>query len=355
MRLAAAVLILTAVAPSARGQLLNWVDLDHLNRKLAGRVVDYTHNHGADRRIPSAILGRPRDLYVYLPPGYTPTRAYPVVLYLHSASVDEHYFLGPEQVVELDGMICSGLFPPAIVASPDGLADGRNRRADPHTFFLNGRLGRFEDHLLYEVMPFLAAHYSIRPEPAAHALLGISGGGLGAASIAMRHPDVFGVVAVVSSPLNPRYTTCTGDVRADFDPATFRWKTSYDPDEIVGVFNFGLRQVPARKHIAPAFGDDPAEVFARVQSINPADLLFTASPQPGRPAIFAACGGRDNWNFDAQTESFLWLAKQRGFPVDSYRGSAGRHALPFFHRGEDAALCWLAGLLPPPAEPGAVR
>lgn len=350
MRFAAAALILLATAASARGQYLGWVDLDHLNGKLAGRVVDHTHNHGVDRRIPSAILGRPRDLYVYLPPGYTPARAYPVVLFLHMASVDEHYFLGPNQVVELDRLIRSGAFPPAIIAAPDGLADGRNRPADPHTFFLNGKLGRFEDHLLSEVMPLLASHYSIRPEPAAHGLFGYSGGGLGAASIALRRPDVFGSVAVVSAPLNLRYTTCNGDVRADFDPATFRWKTSYDPDEIVGVFNFGLKKEPARKHIAPAFGDDPAEVFARVTAINPADLLFTASPQPGRPAMFVGYGGRDNWNFDAQSESFLWLARRRGFPVDSEPDPIGRHALPYFHRGDDAAFHWLGCHLLPPAE-----
>jgi S-formylglutathione hydrolase FrmB len=348
MRLATAVLVLLAIAPTARGQYLGLVNLDHVNRKLAGRVVDHTHNHGADRRIPSAILGRPRDLYVYLPPGYTPARAYPVVLYLHMASVDEHYFLGADQVVELDGMIRSGLFPPAIVAAPDGLAEGRNRVSDPHTFFLNGRLGRFEDHLLYEVMPFLASHYSVRPEPAAHGLFGLSGGGLGAASIALRRPDVFGSVAVISAPLNLRYTTCTGDIRADFDPATFRWKTTYDPDEIVGVFDFGLRRVPAWKHIAPVFGDDPAEVFARVVAINPADLLSTTNPAPGRPAMFVGFGGRDNWNFDAQSESFLWLAKQRGFPVDSDRDARGRHALPYFRRGQDEAFGWLAEHLLPP-------
>ena len=332
----------------ARGQYLGFVNLDHLNGKLAGRVVDHTHNHGCDRRIPSAILGRPRDLYVYLPPGYTPTRAYPVLLYLHTASVDEHYFLGAEQVVELDGMIRSGLFPPTIVAAPDGLADGRNRVNDPHSFFLNGRLGRFEDHLLDEVMPFLASHYAVRPEAGAHGLLGLSGGGLGAASIAMRHPDVFGPVAVLSAPLNLRYTTCTGDNREDFDPSTFRWKTDYDPDEVVGVFNFGLQRVPARKHIAPVFGDDPREVFTLVVAINPADLLSTADIGPGRPSMFVSYGGRDNWNFDAQSESFLWLAKQRGFPVDSSRDDRGRHALPYFRRGEDAALRWLAGHLAPP-------
>ena len=55
--------------------------------------------------------------------------------------------------------------------------------------------------------------------------------------------------------------------------------------------------------IAPVFGDDPAGVFARVVAINPADLLFSESIGPGRPAMFVGYGGRDNWNFDARSPS----------------------------------------------------
>ena len=157
---------------------------------------------------------------------------------------------------------------------------------------------------------------------------------------------------MLSAPAEPPLRhDCDGDNREDFDPATYRWKTAYDPDEVVGVFYFGLKRVPAEKHIAPVFGDDPAEVFARIAAINPADLLFTAGLAPGRPAMYVNYGGRDNWNFDAQAESFLWLARQRGFPVDSDRDERGRHALPYFRRGYEAALRWLACHLLPPVEP----
>ena len=43
-------LVLFAAARPARAQLYGCTDLDRVNRRLAGRVVDYTDNHGADRR-----------------------------------------------------------------------------------------------------------------------------------------------------------------------------------------------------------------------------------------------------------------------------------------------------------------
>jgi S-formylglutathione hydrolase FrmB len=346
---AAAALLVFLGAGSAHAQLQNRVNLDRLNRQLGGHVVDYTKNHGCDRRIFSPILGRPRDLYVYLPPCYSPARAYPLVLYLHMAAVDEHEFLGVDVVRDLDRMIQAGEFPPAVVVVPDGLISGENRVRNPHSLFINGRLGRFEDHLLQETLPFVTSHYSIRPEREAHAILGASAGGFGGASIGLRHAETFGAIATLGAALNLRYTTCNDNTLEDFNPATFRWKTQYDPDEVVGKFYFGLDRVPARKYVSPVFGDDVASVPARIAAVNPADLLYTTHPQPGRPFMYVNYAGRDNWNFDAEAESFLWIARQIGYPVDSYRDPGARHSLSYFHSNHVPALCWLAKHLAPPA------
>ena len=58
--------------PPRQTQFRKRVNLERLNRGLASWVDDYTHNHGQDRRINSPILGRPRDLHVYLPPDIRP-------------------------------------------------------------------------------------------------------------------------------------------------------------------------------------------------------------------------------------------------------------------------------------------
>jgi S-formylglutathione hydrolase FrmB len=341
-------LILWPVLP-VQAQLRSQVNLDRLNRRLSGRVIDYTHNHGVDRRIYSPILGQKRDLYVYVPPGYSPCRSYSLILYLHTAYVDETSFVASQRIFELDEKMRTGAVPPALVVIPDGLIEGLDRRRSPHSFFINGRFGRFEDHLLYEVLPFVHAHYPVRPDRQSRAILGASAGGFGAASIALRHPEIFGSVATVGAPLNLRYSTCRGDTLENFSPMTYRWKRHYDPDEIVGKFYFGLKRVHASKYISPVFGDDPPGVSARIRAVNPADVLLTTRPRPGYPAMYVNYGGRDNWNFDAEAESFLWLARLQGFPVDAEVDPAGRHNLRYFRDNHAPAFLWLARHLAPPS------
>jgi hypothetical protein len=349
MRPFVVILVLLGSVSSAHAQIGNCVSLDHLNRKLQGRVLDYTQNHGADRRVYSPILGQPRDLYVYVPPCYNPAHAYPLVVYLHMAYLDEHWFVASDWIVQLDGMMLRGEFPPAVIVCPDGMILGRNRINDPHSMFINGVNGRFEDHLLYEVLPFVCGNFSIRPERQAHALVGVSSGGFGAMSIALRHRELFATVATLAAPLNARYYTCQGDYHADFDPATFRWRECYDPDEVIGSFYCGLQKTRARKYIEPVFGSDPG-VLERASQVNPADLIFSTGLRPGELAIYISYPGRDNFNFDAQDESFAWLASLQGVSVALACTPNGRHNRAYFRSNHLPALRWVAGHLLPPAE-----
>jgi Putative esterase len=348
--IAVAVLIASASLPS-EGQVFNKVNLDRLNRRLGGRVVDYTMNHGQDRRICSPILGMKRDLYVYLPPGYDPRLAYPMVLYLHTAAVDEHALIGPGFIETLDEMIVKGEFPPSVVACPDGTYEGENRLRSHHSLFVNGLGGRFEDHLVQEVVPFLMRNYSIRPEREAHAIFGASAGGYGGMGLALKHRDLFGAVASLAGPLNMRYYNCEGNYRDDFNPVTYRWKTVYDPNEVAAKFYFGLMRAKASKYLEPVYGQGQ-EVIAKVIRDNPADLLFSTDLQPGELAIYANFGAKDNWNFDAQDQSFAWLAQQKGVDVTLVSVPKARHDLRYFRSQQRPAFEWLARHLLPPAPRG---
>jgi esterase/lipase superfamily enzyme len=345
-----AVLIGLAPVSPARAQLLDFCNLDRANARLRGKVIDYTFNHGSDHRIFSPILGMRRDLYVYLPPGYDPRRAYPLILFFHMASADEHYFVHSSLLKTFDSLIVAGAFPPVVVAAPDGLLGTASRFHREHSLFINGPNGRFEDHILQEVLPFLTANYSIRPEREAHALLGVSAGAYGAMSMAIKHREYFGAVASMAGALNLRYYNADKVYFEDFDPETYRWKTRYDPNEVIGTYYHGLLRLRARRFMAPAFGDRDIEPL--LAQTNPADRLFTSDILPGELAIYANYGGRDNFNFDAQGESFAWLAGTKGIAVTLDRDPAGTHSMRYLRDNLQRALLWLGQhILPPTPDP----
>jgi S-formylglutathione hydrolase FrmB len=339
-------LLASAVSP-ARAQLFSLVNIDHLNGKLCGRIVDHTRNHGADRRQHSPALGGPRDLYVYLPPGYDPTVAYPLVIFLHGSDVDEHDFLDPGDIKALDRMIVGGQVPPMIVAAPDGTYEGMNHINATHSLWVNGRGGRFEDHVVGEVMPFLMRTYSIRPERQAHALLGISAGGFGAMAIGLKHRDLFGVVATLAAPLNMRYDTCDRGYRGRFDPTTYRERADYDPELVIARFYFGLLRRRVKKYLEPVYGEGPG-MAAQIARDNPADLLASTNLQPGEMALYVNYPEYDNFNFDAQDQSFAWLAARRGIQVDLSVVRHGRHNLRYIERAEPPAYLWIGRHVLPP-------
>jgi S-formylglutathione hydrolase FrmB len=339
-------IVLTVVLP-ARAQILSHVNLERVNQRLAGHVIDYTNNHGCDRRIYSPILGMPRDLYVYVPPGYNPACAYPLVLVFHMADVDEHFFVGPTVVSGLDDLIVRGEFPPAVVACADGTYEGWNRFNAKHSLYVNGCGGRLEDHIVQEVVPFLMANYSIRPEREAHGLLGLSAGGYGTMGLAIKHRDFFSAVATLAGPLNLRYSNCDEFYFENFNPETFRWKTRYDRDEVIGKFYAGLMKVRARRFMSPVFGEGEAAA-ARIMQTNPADLIQTTGLQPGELAIYVNYPGRDNFNFDAQDESFEWVAAQRGIAVTLVCDPGATHSLAYIRDNIRPAFFWLGQHLLPP-------
>src|SRR5438093_6259289 len=106
------------------------------DHRLCGQLLDFTCNHGSDRRIWSPALGQCRDLYVYLPPGFNPAREYPLAIFLHGAAQDENFFR-QELVGPFDRAIAQGLLPPVIIAAPDGSVHGRVTLLQPTTFWAN--------------------------------------------------------------------------------------------------------------------------------------------------------------------------------------------------------------------------
>jgi S-formylglutathione hydrolase FrmB len=325
---------------------------NRLNRRLAGQLVAYTKHHGVDRRIWSAALGQLRDMYVYLPPGFDPCKRYPVMLWLHGINSDERTFV-QQAVVDLDEAIASGRLPPMIVAAPDGSLRGRPTLLGVNPLFLNSNAGPFEDYLIQDIWPFVLQHYPIRPERAAHVVAGYSGGGGAAFRVAIKYRETFGVVFGLSAPLNIRWMDCHGRYMANFDPNCWGWREDVSRGrEVIGRF-YGVIAVRLRRLVYPLYGRGP-DAVERISRDNPIEMIDLYGLQPGELCMYVGYGGRDQFNMDAQVESFLYRARERGLPVAVGYERNGRHNWRTGERLFPGALRWLAPLLAPYAPPACV-
>ena len=134
---------------------------------------------------------------VILPPSYDsePGRRYPVLYVLAAFTGTGWQLLGRSPLAEsLDERIAR-LFaedpslPEFITVLPDCFT------ALGGSQYVNSPgLGRYEDHLVLEVVPTIDRRYRTLPAAAHRAVVGRSSGGIGALWLAMNHPDVFGAV-----------------------------------------------------------------------------------------------------------------------------------------------------------------
>ncbi|HAH05586.1 MAG TPA: esterase [Elusimicrobia bacterium] len=138
-------------------------------------------------------LGDPRrrEVPVYVPPSYArqPERRYPVVFYLPGfggtagAAVQTHPWK-ENHFERLDRLIAERKAPEMILVIPDCFtALGGSQYLD------SAGTGRYEEHIVSELVPYIDARY--RTRPGARAVMGKSSGGYGALRLAMRHPEVF--------------------------------------------------------------------------------------------------------------------------------------------------------------------
>ena len=343
MRQAIAVLLVAfAIAAPARANNRN---LDRLNEVLAGKVVDYTRNHGVDRRLYSTILQKYRDLYVYLPPGYTGADPCNLIVWFHGAFGDEQIAFFLSRIEVLDRLIACGACGPTIVVFPDVTVSGLSNPLTAHSFMINGRAGCFEDHLLKEVVPFVERMYNVKREREARALAGVSAGGFSALSIGMRYRSQYSSIAALGPPANLRCGNVYDRYFEDFDPATYRWREDYRPNEVVGKFLGGAVQLRVAPFVNPIFGPSDV-VMENVRKYNPADLLFTENIQPGELNLYVNYPKRDNFNFDAQAESFIYFAREKGLPITVIRDEQGRHTVDYFQESMPTMWKWLARHLP---------
>jgi len=124
---------------------------------------------------------------VYLPPGYSSDRRYPVIYLLHGLRGSPSGFYDSLRLATVaDGLIDSNRAQPFIAVMPVG-----GPIVDPDR---GEWAGVWEDYVVRDVVPWTDAHLSTVPSPEGRALEGLCAGGFGAVDIGLRHPGLFGTL-----------------------------------------------------------------------------------------------------------------------------------------------------------------
>jgi putative tributyrin esterase len=168
----------------------------------------------------SEALGVEKHLAVYLPPSYgrDPARRFPVVYYLHGLGGTETDWLSKGSIdVAADSLFASGA-PEMIIVMPDGddgwyttwveqigfsacadtlRSEAANRYCVAHR--------RYDDYIARDVVRHVDSAYRTLADGGHRGIAGLSMGGYGALSIALRYPDVFGAAASHSGVVSPLY------------------------------------------------------------------------------------------------------------------------------------------------------
>lgn len=173
----------------------------------------HSHSRAADegrirlhRRFPSRFLSTPRDVAVYLPPGYDPAgRRYPVFYLQDGQNLFDPAtaFAGQDWQADItaDRLIRTGAIEPVILV---GVYHTGVRRVseytptrDPHSR-KGGKADRYAELLARELKPFVDREYRTLKAATHTGVGGSSLGGLVSLMAALCYPKVFGRVAVIS-------------------------------------------------------------------------------------------------------------------------------------------------------------
>jgi enterochelin esterase-like enzyme len=168
------------------------------NDALRGRLEPFEYD--------SAVTGTRRKAQVYLPPGYSAEKKYPVLYLLHGIGGNEHEWTGYVKAhAILDNLIAAGKTVPMIVVFPNGRAlpddtPGQN----PFQPEKASGFAKFERDLLDHLIPAVEAKYSTLTDREHRALAGLSMGGGQTFNFGLGHLDTFAWIGAFSAAPNTK-------------------------------------------------------------------------------------------------------------------------------------------------------
>ena len=187
-------------------------------------------------RIPNTVVPDRRQSGIYLPPGFTPARRYPVVYLLHGMEGSPaSIYRGMQLAKVADGLIARGAAPFIAVLPVAG------PRVDPNS---GEWAGIWEQYLVRDVVPWVDAHLPTIPTAAGRALEGVCAGGFGAVDIGLRHPGMFGTLGSFDGYFAPEFRD------GPFVHATRADLLAHDPTVLVQNESRSLRHSGVRFYVS---------------------------------------------------------------------------------------------------------
>lgn len=230
-----------------------------------------------------------RVALVYLPPDYDRQKTrYPVVYFLGGFDVSDsaaRINRGARLLQSISRAIAGKTVPPLIVV----IANGGNKFGG--SFYTNSiATGNWEDYIVRDLVNYIDGKYRTLARAESRGIAGHSMGGYGAIKLAMKHPDVFGVVYGTSS--------CCLDLLPGKEPTDSQLR------EAAAIKSWSEAAATKRFLVRMALAE--ASAF----SPNPAKPPFFADFPLNRP------GAADENGENAKAR---WLANIPIHMIDSYR------------------------------------
>ncbi|MGB8646829.1 MAG: alpha/beta hydrolase-fold protein [Anaerolineae bacterium] len=306
-------------------------------------------------------LGDPaaRRVAVYLPPGYDEGKqTYPVVFMLTGFTGRGTMLLNESAWDEniqqrLDRLIESKAILPLIMVMPDCFT-----RYGGSQYLNSSATGRYEDHVIQELVPWVDRTFRTVPDRLFRAVMGKSSGGYGSLILAMRHPDVFDLMACHSG--DTYFELCYG-------PDFIKYLRSIKKFGGLGKFLQDFPTMHPRESDAHAIlnaaamaacyapnpqspygfdlpfdeytGEWKPEVWARWKEWDPIDLLDQYGDALRRfRLLYLDCGTRDEFNLQFGARTLCARLDRKGIPYQYQEFDDGHMNIPYRYDVSLAAM-----------------
>jgi enterochelin esterase family protein len=276
-------------------------------------------------------LGDPhvRRTPVYLPPSY-PKGRYPVYFMLTGFTGFGELMIQRQAWSEslperLDRLIRTKKMGEAIVVMPDCFT-----RLGGSQYLNSTATGRYEDHVVRELVPYVDARYRTNRR---RAVLGKSSGGYGAMVLGMRHPDVFQALACHSGDMyfeycyQPDFPKAIDLLRKHGGVSKFLKAWEKMPKRMAGNLHAAVNTVAMAACYSPrgktfelpfdlATGAIESGVWRRWKSLDPIELLDQHARDLRKlRGVFIDCGSRDQFALHHGARIFAAKARRLGVRV----------------------------------------